>query len=94
MNLCGESLWPVTFLSTIFTKVMAPHTGHSSQLFLVSARVRNLPILQFRILTAGNHLKLLMSTTSRLTLPRVIASCLPSRDQANLKTLSVSKLVN
>src|SRR6267143_2027553 len=33
MNLYGESLRLVTSLSTILTRVLAPHTGHSSQLF-------------------------------------------------------------
>ena len=41
----------------------------------------------------SNHGKLLIKTTSLLSLPRVSASCLPSRDQSKSKISPDSKFV-
>ena len=46
-----------------------------------------------RIATKTNHRKLLIKTTSLLSLPRVTASCLPSRDQSKSKICPDSKFV-
>ena len=46
-----------------------------------------------RIATKTNHRKLLIKTTSLLSLPRVRASCLPSCDQAKSKICPDLKFV-
>src|SRR5438876_2771489 len=50
-------------------------------------------ILRRRIEPRVDHRKLLIRTTSLLSLPRVSASCLPSRDQSKSKICPDSKFV-
>src|SRR6266700_2022755 len=50
-------------------------------------------ILRRRIEPRVDHRKLLIKTTSLLSLPRVTASCLPSRDQSKSKICPDSKFV-
>src|SRR3954468_13639002 len=59
---------------------------------LAMSTVRTAALIR-RMAAKSNHRKLLIKTTSLLLLPRVSASCLPSRDQSRSKIDPDSKFV-